>query len=114
VILTIERKQIPPDVAVLELTGRIVLGNDSRDVELRIAELLRENAKKIVLDIQRITMLDSTGVGILVMCQGKVAKGGGQLHVAGATGVVEDILQTTNVGKLVPLFSTVAEAVNGF
>ena len=113
-ILNIERKQIPPDVTVLEMTGRIILGNNSRDVELKVAELLRENAKKIVLDLTGITMLDSTGVGILVVCQGKVTKEGGRLHVAGATGVVEDILQTTNVGKLVPLFSTVAEAVSSF
>ena len=113
-ILTIERKQIPPDVTVLEMTGRIILGNNSRDVELKVAELLRENVKKIVLDITGVTMLDSTGVGVLVVCEGKVTKGGGQLHVAGATGIVEDILQTTNVGKLVPLFPTVAEAVNSF
>jgi anti-sigma B factor antagonist len=114
VILTIERKQLPPDITVLEMTGRIILGNSSRDVEMQIAELLRENTKKIILDITGVTMLDSTGVGILVVCEGKVTKAGGQLHVAGATGVVEDILQTTNVGKLVPLFPTVAEAVNSF
>jgi anti-sigma B factor antagonist len=113
-ILTIERKHIPPDIALVELTGRIILGNNSREVELLVAELLRENVKKIVFDLKGVTMLDSTGVGILVVCQGKLAKEGGQLHVAGATGVVQDILQTTNVGKLVPLFSTVDEAVKDF
>jgi anti-sigma B factor antagonist len=113
-ILTIERKQVPPDVTVLELTGRIVLGNDSREVELRVAEILRENGKKIVIDLKGTTMLDSTGVGILVVCQGKVAKEGGQLRVSGATGIVEDILKTTNVGKLVSLFPTLADAIDGF
>jgi len=113
-ILTIEQKQIPPDVTVLEMSGRIILGNNSRDVELKVAELLRANAKKIILDLTGVTMLDSTGVGVLVMCRGKVAKEGGRLHVAGATGIVENILQITNVDKLVSLFPTVAQAADAF
>ena len=53
VILTIERKKIPPDIEVLEMNGRIILGNSSRDVELKLAEILSEHAKKIIFDLRR-------------------------------------------------------------
>lgn len=113
-ILSIERNQIPPDITVLEMTGRIVLGNNSRDVELKLGEILREKAKKIIFDLQGVTMIDSTGVGILVVCQGKVTQEGGELRIAGATGIVDEVLKMTSVNKLVRLFPTVSEAAAGF
>jgi anti-anti-sigma factor len=109
-----ERKQIPPDIEVLGMSGRIVLGNNSRDVELKLAEILGENAKKIIFDISGITLVDSTGIGILVVCQGKIAKAGGKLRIAGATGFVDDTLKLTNVDKILHLFPTVADAAAGF
>jgi len=113
-ILTIDRKQIPPDIAVLEMNGRIVLGNTSRDVELKLSEVLAAQMKKIIFDVSGITMLDSTGIGILVVCQGKIGKSGGKLHIAGASGLVEDILKVTNVDKILQLFPTVNEAAADF
>ena len=114
-ILSIERKQISPDITVLEMTGRIILGNNSRDVELKLAEILADHAnKKIIFDLSGITILDSTGIGILVVSQGKIAKAGGKLRIAGATGFVEDTLKLTSVDKLIQLFPTTAEAAASF
>jgi anti-sigma B factor antagonist len=110
VILTVERKQIPPDISVLEMHGRIILGNSSREVELKLAQLLSDQAKKIIFDLGGVTILDSTGIGILVVCQEKVAKAGGRLRIAGASGFVEDTLKTTGVDRLLQLFPTVAAA----
>jgi anti-sigma B factor antagonist len=114
VILSIERKQIPPDITVLEMHGRIILGNNSRDVELKLAEILAEQSKKIIFDLTGITILDSTGIGILVVSQGKINKAGARLRIAGATGFVEDTLKITSVDKLVQLFPTVTEAAVDF
>jgi anti-sigma B factor antagonist len=113
-ILTVTTKQIPPDVSVLELNGRIILGNNSRDVELKLAELLRERSRKIIFDMQGVTALDSTGIGILVVCQGKINKEGGTLHVSGAAGAVEDTMRITSVDKLLKLFPSVSAAAAAF
>jgi anti-sigma B factor antagonist len=114
VILTIERKQIAPDITVLEMSGRIILGNNARDVELKLAEVLSQGAKKIIFDLSGVTMLDSTGVGILVVSQAKIKKESGELRIVGATGVVGDILQMTSVDKLVHVYPTMAEATANF
>lgn len=113
-ILTIEHKQIPPDIAVLEMKGRIILGNSSRDVELKLAEVLAQNVRKVIFDLSGITILDSTGIGILVVCQGKLAKVAGQLRIAGATGFVLDTLKSTSVDKILHLFPTVEAAAANF
>jgi hypothetical protein len=50
----------------------------------------------------------------LVVCQGKVGKAGGKLHIACATGFVEETLRSTNVDKILHLYPTVAEAASHF
>ncbi len=83
-ILTIEQQQIPPDITLLVMSGRIIMGNNARDIELKLAEILSAGAKKIIFDVSGVTVLDSTGVGILVVSQGKIVKEGGQLRISGA------------------------------
>jgi anti-sigma B factor antagonist len=113
-ILTIGRKQIEPDIAVLEMNGRIVLGNDAKNVEWKLAELLKENQKKVVFDLGGVTVLDSTGVGIIVMCYAKLKKSGGALRIAGAQAMVDETLRVTSVDKLIEFYPSVAEAAVGF
>ena len=113
-ILTIGRKQIEPDVAVLEMNGRIVLGNDAKTIEWNLAELLKENQKKVVFDLAGVTLVDSTGVGIIVMCHAKLKKSGGVLRIAGVNGMVEDTLRLTSVDKLIEFYPSVAEATARF
>ena len=86
-ILTIERKQLPNNVVVFHMNGRIILGNNSRDVELDLAKALNDNLRKIIFDLAGVTLLDSTGVGIIVVCHAKLKKIGGELRVSGATGM---------------------------
>lgn len=109
-ILAINRKHLTPEIEVLEMTGRIVLGSDGMQVEWTVAQLLKAHHKKLIFDLSGVTLLDSTGVGVLVMCHAKVKKAGGMLRIAGSTGMVEDTLKLTSVDKLIGSFPTVAEA----
>ena len=113
-ILTINRKRLDPDIVVLEMIGRIVLGNDSKNVEWTFDELLKENQKKVIFDLAGVTVLDSTGVGIVVMCYARLKKAGGNLKIAGAGGMVEYTLKMTNIDKLMDLYPGVAEAAGAF
>jgi len=113
-ILTINRSQISPDIDVLQMNGRIVLGNDARAVEWKVDELLKENRKKVIFDLGHVTVLDSTGIGIVVMCLARLKKSGGSLHIAGANGMVEQTLRMTNVDRLIELYPSVSEAAAAF
>jgi anti-sigma B factor antagonist len=113
-ILNVERKKVEPDIAVMEMTGRITMGSDSQKIEWGLAELLKENQKKVIFDLTGVSYLDSSGIGILMMCHAKLKKAGGALRIAGARGMVEETLELTSVNKIVRLYPTAAEAAQGF
>ncbi|HKM67416.1 MAG TPA: STAS domain-containing protein [Candidatus Acidoferrum sp.] len=113
-ILEVQKKQATPEIAVMELRGRLLMGNDSRQVEWTMAELLKEGAKKVVLDLRELDAIDSTGVGILVMCNAKLQKAGGVMRIVSSDGIVESTLQMTHVDRIVKFFPTVEEASEKF
>lgn len=113
-ILEVERRTAPQDVTVLELRGRLLMGNDSRQVEWAIGELLKDGAKKVVMDLRQLDAIDSTGVGILVMCNAKLQKAGGVMRIVSSDGIVESTLQMTHVDRIVKFFPTVDEATEKF
>ena len=113
-ILEIKDKRIEPDILVLELTGRIILGNDSKRLEWRVDESLKQNQKKVILDLAGITSLDSTGIGIITFCYGKLKAAVGGLRVAGAKGPVGETLKITNIDTLVGEYPSVDAAAQGF
>ena len=112
--LNIQTKQLPPDIVVLEMLGKITMGNDCRQVEWATKKLVGESRKKIIFDLSGITHLDSTGIGIIVAVAGQMRQAGGELRVAGASAHVEHILKMTNVDQIVGLHPSAAAAAIGF
>ncbi len=112
-MLQIQTRNVPPDVVVLEVAGRITIGRDCQQLEWSTDALVRENNKKIVFDLSGVSHIDSTGVGIIVMSAGKVKQAGGKLHVC-AQGHVEQVLRLTSVDRVVDLHPTMGAAVAGF
>lgn len=113
-ILKIEQTTIAPDIDVFAMSGRLTMGSDSQTVEWNLAKLLQENHKKVIFDLTNVNFLDSSGIGILVMCHAKLKKAGGSLRIAGAQGMVRQIIEMTNVNKLVDLFATASDASKDF
>jgi anti-sigma B factor antagonist len=113
-ILQLEKSQPEPDTCLIKFSGKLMMGNDSRQVEWMVAELLGAGMKKIIFEMSKLETIDSTGVGIIVMCEGKVRKSGGEVRIAGPVGLVRDTLLMTHVDRLVRIFPTVEEAVQHF
>jgi anti-anti-sigma factor len=111
--LNIQRRLIEPDTVVVEIVGRIVAGPECQQIEWLISDLLSQDERKIIFDISGVSHIDSTGVGIIVMCFGKMKKAGGDLRVAGARGIVEEVLKMTKVDRIISLYPTPAAAVAG-
>jgi anti-anti-sigma factor len=112
-MMQIQTKNVPPDIVVLEVTGRITIGRDCQQLEWSTDALVSENKKKIVFDLSGVNHIDSTGIGIIVMSAGKIKQAGGKLRVC-AQGHVEQVLKLTSVDKVVDLHPTMATAAVGF
>jgi anti-anti-sigma factor len=113
-MLEIQTKQLPPDIVVLEITGRITIGRECKQLEWATDSLVREKQqKKIIFDLSGVTHIDSTGIGIIVMSAGQVKHAGGELRLAGANKHIEQVLKITSIDKLVRWNATVSEAMAG-
>jgi anti-sigma B factor antagonist len=109
-LLEIEVRRIPPDVTLLEMAGKIALGRESRRVEALVQDLLRQDEKRLIFDLSRVTHMDSTGIGVMAYCFGTLNRCGGALRVAGATGKVLHLLQITRLDAILPLYPSVDAA----
>ena len=113
-MLDIQTKHVQPDIVVLEITGRITLGRESKQLEWAVESLVGEGRKKVIFDLAGVSNIDSTGIGIIVMSAAKLKKAEGELRVAGATAHVEDVLNMTNIDQIVVLHPTTAAAAASF
>jgi len=112
--LDVERTRIEPDVTLVELAGKMVYGPECRQIEWLTAELLEQGERKIVFDLSRVSHLDSSGIGTLVMCSGKIKDAGGKLRVSSAEGHVKTVLKITEAGKILDLHPSRMEALQAF
>ena len=110
----IQRKAIEPDIALLEISGRITLGYECQDVERAVEDLIRDSQKKIVLDLAGLTYIDSTGVGIIVMCYGKIRAAGGELRLAALQPRIQEVLKITKLDQIMRLYPTTDAATENF
>jgi anti-sigma B factor antagonist len=114
-MLEIQTKRLPPDIVVLEITGRITIGRECKQLEWATETLVSEKKeKKVIFDLTGVTHIDSTGVGIIVMSAGLVKQAGGELRLAGVNKHIESVLKVTSMDKIVSWSPTVMEAAGGF
>jgi len=113
-MLEIQTKHMRLDVVVLEITGRIKIGREGKQLEGAVDSLVSGERKKVIFDLTGVTHIDSTGIRIIVMSAGQVKKAGGELRLAGANGHVEQALKMTHVDQIVGLHPTTVAAATGF
>ena len=112
-VLTITKQRVEPDILVLKLRGRIAMGNASQELEMQTKELVEAGNKKIVFDMADLSYIDSTGLGILATCHGKLINAGGELRLAALVPMVANILQLTHMDRVLKIYPTVNDALQG-
>ena len=113
-VLQIETRKLDPDITVLALTGKVTMGRESQRIEPLVNDLLRQDQKKIIFDVSGVDYMDSTGIGIIAYCSATVAQAGGKLHLAGAGGKVEHLLNATRLANIISCHATVEAAGKAF
>jgi len=98
--VTIDTREVA-HVTILDVRGRIVLGDEIGELRDAVRRLLSEGKKKIILNLAEVDYIDSSGVGELVGCFTTVRNAGGELKLLNLSQKVHDIL---NVTKLYTVF----------
>ena len=111
--LTIDERTIG-DVTVLKLSGALLL--DDGEVALRTAvqELLAKGRIKLVLDLEGVTQVDSSGVAVLVVKLQTLQKQGGDIRLAHLNARYQRLLTTMRVLPLFKIFEDETAAVESY
>jgi anti-anti-sigma factor len=112
--LQIVKKELKPSIICLELTGPLQMGVECKQLELAVDELLREKHTRIVLDVSRLTKLDSAGLGKIVNCFSRLKSTGGLLRLAGTTGMIEGVLKLAHADRFLKCYPTALAAAESF
>jgi anti-sigma B factor antagonist len=102
------------EVTVVDLSGRITLGEGSALLRKTVRGLLEEQRKKIVLNLADVDYIDSSGIGELVSGYTAVKNQGGDLKLLQLTKRVRDLLQITKLYTVFEVFSDEGTAIRSF
>jgi anti-sigma B factor antagonist len=91
------------DVTILDLSGKITIGEGSVQLRESVRKLLDQGKKKILLNLGDVSYVDSSGIGELVSSYTTTNNNGGQLKLLNLTKKIQDLLMIT---KLLTVFET--------
>lgn len=101
-------------VTVVELEGRIVLGEESNAMRELVKGLLADNKKQIVLNMGNVTFIDSAGLGTLVATFHSARQQGAVLKLSNLGSKFQEVLQITKLLTVFEVFDSEAAAVQSF
>ncbi len=111
--LTIKERQAG-DVTILDLSGKITIGEGSVQLREGVRKLLDEGKKKILLNLGDVSYVDSSGIGELVSSYTTTNNQGGQLKLLNLTKKIKDLLMITKLLTVFQTFDNEADAVASF
>ncbi len=101
-------------VTIVDLSGRIVLGEGSVTLRDAIRDLVNKGEKSILLNLGDVSYIDSSGIGELVSAFTSVKNSGGELKLLNLTKKVHDLLQITKLYTVFDIKDDEASAVASF
>lgn len=97
------KERVVGGVSILDLSGKVVLGEGDLQVKERIKDLLADGQQKILLNLAEVNYIDSAGLGSLISSYTTAKRGGGNLKLVNLTKRIQDLLAIT---KLITVFET--------
>jgi anti-sigma B factor antagonist len=101
-------------VTILDLGGRITLGEGSVQLRDSVRDLLAKGQKKILLNLGEVNYIDSSGIGELVSAYTTVRNQGGELKLLNLTRKVHDLLQITKLYTVFDVKDDEASAIASY
>ena len=101
-------------VAVVDMSGRITLGEGSVVLRETVRDLITKGEKKILLNLGNVTYIDSSGIGELVSAFTTLRNQGGELKLLNLTKKVHDLLQITKLYTVFDVKDDEATAIASF
>lgn len=101
-------------VTVIAIEGNLMGGPDASTLNDRLVDLVGEKNLQVVLDVSRVGIINSSGLGMLIKGASTMKEAGGALKLAGASDKILELIKITKLTGVLQNFPTVADAVASF
>jgi anti-sigma B factor antagonist len=101
-------------ITILDLNGRITLGDDIAIFKNSIASLVAEGQKSVILNLRDVPYVDSSGIGELVAALTNLRRSGGELKLLNLSAKVRTLLEITRLYAMFDIKGNEAEAILAF
>ncbi len=101
-------------VTVLALQGQITMGEGDIALREAVSDLLETGTRNIIIDLGKVTFIDSFGIGQLIGCFVTVTNQGGLLKLCDLSSRMSSILQITKLNTVFEVYPSEAEAMDSF
>ena len=102
------------DVVLLDLQGKILIGEGDDQLREAVTKLADSNRTKILLNLAEVPYVDSAGLGEIVRCYTTVSRKGGKLKLLHLTKKIQDLLAITKLLTVFETYDTEDEGVRSF
>jgi anti-sigma B factor antagonist len=103
-----------PDVTILDLKGKITLGDGDEALKDKINSLVLQNRRRILLNLAGVPYIDSAGLGEVVRTYTTVSRQGGALKLVNLTKRITDLLSITKLLTVFETFDSESDALQSF
>ena len=101
-------------IHVLKVHGRLTIGDPSEQLNAALQSVVQGGGRKVVIDLNGVPQIDSSGISSLVRVSIQLAREGGAVHLVCGPGRVRDALTVTRLVEAIPTFDSDANAVASF
>ena len=107
-------ERVVGEVTILDLKGKITLGEGDEALKDKINSLIQQNRKRILLNLADVPYIDSAGLGEIVRTYTTVSRQGGQLKLVNLTKRITDLLAITKLLTVFETFDAENDAIRSF
>ena len=107
-------ERIVNNVTILDLKGKITLGEGDEVLKDKINSLIQQDRKRILLNLAEVPYIDSAGLGEIVRTYTTTSRQGGQLKLLNLTKRITDLLSITKLLTVFDTFDAEAEALSSY
>ncbi|MBW7889197.1 MAG: STAS domain-containing protein [Bacteroidetes bacterium] len=101
-------------VTILHFEGNMLGGPEASEMNNTLHKLIEAKKKKIVIDLSDVTLMNSSGLGMLIGGVTTMRNAGGDLKIANAAKKISQLFNITKISSVIETYPTVKEAVESF
>ena len=107
-------ERVVNEVTILDLKGKITLGEGDEALKDKINSLIHQNRKRILLNLEGVPYIDSAGLGEIVRTYTTVSRQGGKLKLLNLTKRIQDLLAITKLLTVFDTYDSEPEAIKSY